>query len=136
VRYPKFQKIDIRVDYPCPCCNKKGKLLHITLTEAFGCDRCRRMFVLKENSTVIEELSYIYPYKPTWRWLGNRWLQIKPNWTGNYLAQIFRLVLIVLAIGLPIALLLTTHQSFLFWGTIFSILVIIPLLIFWLAYRR
>jgi hypothetical protein len=136
VRYPKFQKIDISADYPCPCRHKKGKLLPIALTEAFGCDRCKRMFVLKENGVVIEELSYVYPYKPTWRWSGNRWIQVNTSWANNYLPRTLILVLILLAIGPPIALLLTTHQSAILWGAILVILIVLPVLIFWLAYRR
>lgn len=136
MRYPEFHKIDVCTDYPCPCCNKRGKLLHITLTEAFGCDRCKRMFVLKERGAFIEEISYLYPYKPVWRWGGNRWIQVSPNWTNSYLPQILKLTLVLLAIGLPLTLLLTTHQSFLLWATIFLVLVTLLLLIFWLVYRR
>ncbi len=58
----KTQKIDLNTEYPCPC-RRKGCLLPITLTEAFGCDRCQQIFVVEESGYVIEQLSTNYPYK-------------------------------------------------------------------------
>jgi hypothetical protein len=45
------------------------------LTEAFGCERCNRIFVLQSDRLTIEELAATYPYKRRYYWDGNR-LQI------------------------------------------------------------
>jgi asparagine N-glycosylation enzyme membrane subunit Stt3 len=45
----------------------------ITLTEAFGCQRCQKIFVLKPDKSTIEELSTSHPYKRTWYWSGHQW---------------------------------------------------------------
>jgi hypothetical protein len=68
------QKIHLDREYPCPC-HINGKLQQIVLTEAFGCDRCHRIFVLQEDGLTIEELAATYPYKRRYYWNGKR-LQI------------------------------------------------------------
>lgn len=64
-------KIDPSREYPCPC--NKGKLLPITLTEALGCDRCRRIFTIQADGYAIEELADNYPYKRRYVWTGKSW---------------------------------------------------------------
>ncbi len=64
-------KIDPDREYPCPC--HKGKLLPITLTEALGCDRCRRIFTIQADGYAIEELAANYPYKRRYVWTGTAW---------------------------------------------------------------
>ena len=71
---PHQQKIHLDREYPCPC-HLHGKLQPIVLTEAFGCDRCHRIFVLQADGSTIEELAAIYPYKRRYYWNGKR-LQI------------------------------------------------------------
>ena len=68
---PHHQKIHLDQEYPCPC-HLHGKLQPIILTEAFGCDRCHRIFALQEDSLAIEELAAIYPYKRRYYWNGKR----------------------------------------------------------------
>ncbi|MFN7660518.1 MAG: hypothetical protein ACK5P3_20735, partial [Dolichospermum sp.] len=65
----KPDKIDLNMEYACPC-RHKGQLIPITLTEAFGCDRCQQIFVVEENGYVLEQLTTTYPYKRAWRWKG------------------------------------------------------------------
>ncbi|WP_373539622.1 hypothetical protein [Chamaesiphon sp.] len=65
------QKINLNQEYPCPC-HLHGKLQEIVLTEAFGCNRCHRLFVLQEDGLAIEELAATYPYKRRYYWDGNR----------------------------------------------------------------
>jgi hypothetical protein len=65
------QKIYLNQEYPCPC-HPSGKLQQIVLTEAFGCDQCHRIFVMKEDCLTIEELSSVYPYKRRYYWNGKR----------------------------------------------------------------
>ena len=71
---PPQQKIHLDREYPCPC-YLHGQLQPIVLTEAFGCDRCHRLFVLQADGLTIEELATIYPYKRRYYWNGKR-LQI------------------------------------------------------------
>lgn len=71
------QKIYLNQDYPCPC-RCRGQLQQIVLTEAFGCNRCQRIFVLQSDGCSIEELAtnYVYPRRYTWN--GTRWQVIRP----------------------------------------------------------
>lgn len=133
MRSPKPQKIDLNAEYPCPC-RRRGRLLPITLTEAFGCDRCQQIFVLEDNGHVIEQLSSAYPYKRAWRWTGTRWLGINPGLGASslYLSWI---ILILIIICLTLALQLSSG-SIIFWAVIVMLLVILSALVVWLAYRR
>jgi hypothetical protein len=65
------QKIYLDQEYPCPC-HPHGKLQQIVLTEAFGCNRCHRIFVLQADGLTIEELAATYPYKRRYYWNGQR----------------------------------------------------------------
>jgi len=76
VQYQQAGKIDLSAEYPCPC-SRRGCLRLIALTEAFGCDRCQKIFALEANGEVIEQLSC--PYKKTYRWSGQRWLVARPD---------------------------------------------------------
>lgn len=53
----KPEKLDFNSEYPCPC-RRRGRLVPITLTEAFGCDRCQQIFVVEDNGFVLEQLFY------------------------------------------------------------------------------
>jgi hypothetical protein len=79
----KAQKIDLNSEYPCPC-RRRGSLIPITLTEAFGCNRCQQIFVVEETGYVIEQLSTNYPYKRSWRWTGHRWSSAHAGLRENY----------------------------------------------------
>jgi hypothetical protein len=71
------QKICLSQQYPCPC-HRQGQLQQIVLTEAFGCNRCQRIFVLKEDGCTIEELATNYPYQRRYYWNGVRWQLLRP----------------------------------------------------------
>lgn len=58
--------------YPCPC-RRSGQLTPITLTDAFGCDQCHKIFAVKPDGYTLEQLSTSYPYPPTWYWTGRHW---------------------------------------------------------------
>jgi hypothetical protein len=77
------QKIYLDQEYPCPC-HLNGKLRQIVLTEAFGCDRCHRIFVLQTDGLAIEELAATYPYKRRYYWNGNRLQTLKTLPTGDF----------------------------------------------------
>lgn len=131
----KPQKIDFNSEYPCPC-RRKGRLLPIVLTEAFGCDRCQQIFVVEENGQVIEQLGSTYPYKRTWRWTGKDWSSAQSPWTGSYLPVALGIILVLLIIWLPLALRAAPGISMIIWTAIALLLAILPALMVWLAYRR
>ncbi|NER34382.1 MAG: hypothetical protein F6J93_10190 [Oscillatoria sp. SIO1A7] len=79
------QKIDFNAEYPCPCCRHKGKLVQITLTEAFGCNLCQQIFVVEEEGYALEPLPTDYPYKRSWYWNGQSWRVGRPDLRKNYL---------------------------------------------------
>ncbi|HIK46180.1 MAG TPA: hypothetical protein IGR64_15050 [Leptolyngbyaceae cyanobacterium M65_K2018_010] len=136
MRTYKSQKIDQNADYPCPC-RRNGRIKPITLTEAFGCDRCQQIFVVQEDGYVIEQLSSHYPYKRAWRWTGHQWKLDRSALSISYLP-----LLVMASFGLMVFfLLIATFQSpqgtqtvtrFLTTLAVFSLLVGM----FWLASRR
>lgn len=131
----RHQKIDFNSEYPCPC-RRKGRLLPIILTEAFGCDRCQQIFVVEENTQVIEQLGSTYPYKRTWRWTGKDWVSAQSSWTSSYLPVALGIILVLLIIWLPLALRAAPGISMIIWTAIALLLAILPALMVWLAYRR
>ena len=131
----KAQKIDFNADYPCPC-RRRGRLIPITLTEAFGCDRCQQLFVVEENGYVLEQLSTSYPYKRAWRWMGNRW-SVAQNRSGqSYLPVALAIIFVLLIVWLPLALRSPHSSSMLIWAMVALLLAVVPALMVWLTYRR
>ena len=94
----KSQKLDLNEAYPCPC-RRRGRIHPIVLTEAFGCDRCQQIFVLREDGYVIEQLSSHYPYRRSWRWNGQQWTVNQPAPAHYYI-----LILILAGSGLLVLL--------------------------------
>jgi hypothetical protein len=135
VRPEKFQKIDLSQDYPCPC-RRRGHLTPIILTEALGCERCQQIFVVQDNGHIIEQLSSTYPYKRTWRWTGHRWLAANSRLGEGYLPVILGIILLLLIVWLPLVLHAPSSVGMILWAILAMLLIILPALIFWLAYRR
>jgi hypothetical protein len=135
VQPQKNQKIDLNVDYPCPC-RRRGRLIPITLTEAFGCDRCQQLFVVEENGYVLEQLSTNYPYKRAWRWIGNRWSVSQPRFGQSYLPVALLIIFGLLIFWLPLALRSPNHANILLWALVAVLLAVLPALMVWLTYRR
>jgi hypothetical protein len=132
VRPLKNQKIDLNVDYPCPC-RKKGNLLPIALTEAFGCDRCQQIFVVRENEQEIEQLSPSYPYKRAWRWNGKHWSLAGSDWTKGYISILLGLGAIASIIVFPYILKFLNAEHLLLWAVIILVGIVG---IGYLVYRR
>jgi hypothetical protein len=82
------QKIYLDQEYPCPC-HLHGKLQQMVLTEAFACDRCRRIFVMQADGLTIEELAATYPYKRRYYWNGKRF-QVLRAWPKGTIWTFFR----------------------------------------------
>jgi hypothetical protein len=135
VRPHKYTKIDQHQDYPCPC-RRKGKLCPIILTDAFGCDRCQQIFVVQENGHIIEQLASHYPYKRTWRWTGFRWVSTNQRIGEGVLPLMMGIILLLSIVWLPLILKSPPGVSVIFGAILVMLLVILPALIFWLAYRR
>ncbi|MEC4983152.1 MAG: hypothetical protein SAJ37_05995 [Oscillatoria sp. PMC 1068.18] len=131
----KAQKIDLNAEYPCPC-RRKGCLQPITLTEAMGCDRCQQIFVVEENGYVLEQLSTSYPYKRSWRWSGHRWITANTGLRESYLPIAMCIILVPLIVWLPVALRLPPSQNVIFWALLVVLVLLLPALMVWLAYRR
>ncbi|MBE9257975.1 hypothetical protein [Dolichospermum sp. LEGE 00246] len=131
----KPDKIDLNMEYICPC-RRNGQLIPITLTEAFGCDRCQQIFVVEENGYVLEQLSTTYPYKRAWRWKGNNWQIVQPRLGQNYLPIALSIIFVLVIIWLPLALRLANSSNIIAWAIVALLLVILPALMVWLTYRR
>jgi hypothetical protein len=135
VRSQKAQKIDLNTEYPCPC-GRRGRLLPITLTEAFGCNRCQQIFVVEDDGYVIEQLSTSYPYKRAWRWMGSRWNTAHSGIRESYLPVAVGIIVVLLIVWLPLALRSTAGSSVILWALLALLLAVLPAIMVWLAYRR
>ncbi|TVU52656.1 MAG: hypothetical protein EA414_16415 [Arthrospira sp. PLM2.Bin9] len=131
---PKPEKIDLHGDYPCPC-RRRGNLVPITLTEAFGCDRCQQIFVVDETGYSLEQLATHYPYKQAWRWTGQQWYRATPGMRSHYLPLALGILLVPLVIWLPLAM-YSPGANILLWAMVAVMLAMLPALMVWLAYRR
>jgi hypothetical protein len=76
----KPQPIDLQKEYPCPCC--RGQINPLVLTEALGCDRCHKIFVLRDDNYTLEQISNPYPH--SWQWDGQTWRSTKQLPTANF----------------------------------------------------
>lgn len=132
----KSQKIDLNVDYPCPCPRRRGRLIPITLTEAFGCDRCQQLFVVEDNGYVLEQLATSYPYKRAWRWTGNRWSVAQPRLGQSYIPVALLVIFGLLIVWLPLALRSPSGANIIVWSMVAVLLAVLPALMVWLTYRR
>lgn len=131
----KSQKIDLNAEYPCPC-RRRGKLVPIALTEAFGCNRCQQIFVVEENGYTIEQLSTTYPYKQAWRWTGHQWNKAYSGIRDSYLPLALGILLVLLIVWLPLALRSPVGANIISWAIVAVLLAVLPALMVWLAYRR
>jgi uncharacterized membrane protein len=134
VPHQKSQKIDINIEYPCPC-RRKGRLLPIALTEAMGCDRCQKIFVLTDNERVLEQLSSNYPYKCAWRWTGNRWINAYPLMRDNSVALICLIVIVLFCLIFSPSLAWLSLVACMILGAILVLFLCLGF-IYWLVDRR
>lgn len=131
----KPHKIDLNTEYPCPC-RRRGRIVPIMLTEAFGCNRCQQIFVVEENGYLLEQLSTTYPYKQAWRWMGDHWIKAYAGMKDSYLPLAMGIVFALLFIWLPLALQSSLSSNIIPWVLVALILALLPALMLWLAYRR
>jgi hypothetical protein len=105
------------------------------LTEAFGCNKCQKLFVVEEGGHVLEELSTSYPYKRAWRWTGYQWNMAHSGVSESYLPVALGITLVLLSIWLPLAL-SSSQSGVLLWAVVALLLALLPALMVLLAYRR
>lgn len=133
---PKAKKIDLSSTYPCPC-RRQGRLVPIALTEAFGCQRCQQIFVVKQDDpTTIEQLSTSYPYKRTWYWTGHQWSTARRSLGTSYWFFTIGLSLLIL---MPLVIWLSLAKpdlSLLLWAIAAFLVAVVPAFIAWLALYR
>ena len=129
------ESVDLNSEYPCPC-RRRGHLLPITLTEAFGCERCQQIFVVEDNGQVIKQLSSIYPYKRTWRWTGYKWRKVHPVIRKKFFPLTLGIILILLIIGLQLTLRSLPSLSMIFWIIVAVLVTFLSALMILLAYQR
>ncbi len=127
-------KLDSNHDYPCPC-RRKGRLLPITLTEAFGCDHCQQIFAIDEKRQEIELLSSAYPYKRIWRWTGHRWRALQQGNNASF-PTFLALILMILIGWLFLALHSLPSLSMILGIMVGTTLIFFFAYTIWLAYRR
>jgi hypothetical protein len=135
VQSQKAHKIDLAQEYPCPC-RRRGKLVPIALTEAFGCNRCQQIFVVEESGHILEQLATGYPYKRSWRWMGHQWRVVGSGVRESYLPIALGITLVLLSIWLPLALNSPPNSGIILWIVVAVLLMILPALMVLLAYRR
>lgn len=125
------QKIDLRLDYPCPAC-QRGRLFAITLTEALGCEQCQRIFVLDDSGYSLERLATTYPQTKQWSWTGQQWSVKRPakNWI-HLLPPLLTLVMFAVGAGLFVF-----FATALKWGIILIGVLTIATIVFRLMIRR
>lgn len=136
MRSYKSQKIDLNADYPCPC-RRRGKIVPIALTEAFGCDRCQQIFVVRDDGYVLEQLSSHYPYKRAWRWTGQQW-RLDRSVLGTSYVPLMMVVLFGLMVLILLLATLQTPAGAQMAVRLLAALTVSLLLVFmfWLASRR
>jgi hypothetical protein len=104
----KQQKIDLSEKYPCPCC--RGQLQQIVLTEAFGCDRCQKIFALQSDGLGIEQTSS--PYQNCWQWNGKKWQAKATAPRGSWIIVMGLALTVVFLIGSwQIMVILSGHKE-------------------------
>lgn len=119
------------MDYPCPSC-QRGRLFAITLTEAFGCEDCQRIFVLNDSGYSLERLATTYPQTKQWSWTGKQWNVKRPR---RSLSQMLPplVTLILFAIGAGIFVIFATALK---WGIILVGLFALSIILTWRFFQR
>ena len=105
----------------------------ITLTEAFGCDRCQQIFVVNEGGDSIEQLATTYARKRVWRWTGRQWSVVRSTLVSQDLLPLLLLGLLGIVIVFLIA---TLNAEVGLRVGIVAVLFAMLACFLWVAYRR
>jgi hypothetical protein len=111
-------------------------LTPIALTEAFGCNRCQQLFVVREGGYLLEQLSTHYPYRRAWYWTGSQWRLDHSVLSHHYLP----LITMLFGVGMFVLLLAILQPPsslgmFLRLLTVAAVALLF-LIVFWLSCRR
>ncbi|MDB9496685.1 hypothetical protein PN441_14025 [Spirulina major CS-329] len=131
---PPSRPIDLTCDYPCPC--RRGRLQRITLTDAFGCDRCQHLFEVTEQGMYLEQIVTTRPQRPRWRWTGKTWKSVPRR---DPLHKFTTLELFGLLLGTIVCVLILNQaiaNNLVYGLCLLILLIVIPGLMFWLSYRQ
>ncbi|MEO0867284.1 MAG: hypothetical protein AAFY17_02325 [Cyanobacteria bacterium J06642_11] len=121
-----MQKVDLHEVYPCPVCRHRSTIQGITLTDAFGCDRCQQIYVICEDGFGIEQLSGAHPYRRVWRWTGKQWKQYSKLPASGWLvllaiaAIVFSILGLWLLLPVPFKILALMTASLTAWAILTS----------------
>jgi Flp pilus assembly protein TadB len=75
----------------------------ISMTDAFGCDRCHHIFTVDEKHCHLQQLSTLYAGKKAWFWNGSQWKPAQSGIRDSVLAWLFLMLpVVLLMIGLLI----------------------------------
>ncbi len=134
----KAVKVDLDAVHPCPC-RRQGNLCPITLTEAFGCDRCQQIFVIRPDGHTLEQLSSHYPYKRLWYWTGNQWHPIRRHsgeqcWMFGVGLAFF--IVLPLIFWLLLAFQMRFSDDMMLWLFVTATLMICLFFVFWSFWAR
>lgn len=91
---------------------------------------------MEENGYTIEQLSTTYPYKQAWRWTGYQWNKAYSGIKDSYLPLGLGIILVLLIVWLPLALRSPVAANIIPWAIVAVLLIVLPALMVWLAYRR
>lgn len=128
------QLLDTEQAYPCPSC-KHGELIPITLTDAWGCDRCKQIFELRPQPNTIGKVSTPYPRQRTWHWNGQKW-QPTRNRAKSNVTDTYSWVKIIFLPGL-LWLIWTLSIGFgLILPVRIALILLVLVVMFWLVLRR
>lgn len=117
----KAAPISKDLHYPCPRC-RQGQLCPITLTEALGCQKCQKIFVVQPNGYTLEQLS-TQPVGPMWRWNGGGWSQIRPPWSGrSILISSFSIAAFSIFFSVVLASKFNLRSEMLWWILVVSVM--------------
>jgi hypothetical protein len=119
-RQTQGQKIDLHMEYPCPC-RRKARLIPIVLTEALGCDRCPNVFVVTPDGEQVEQVAGLLLSRRLWRWTGQQWVIPNPP-------QQMRDKVLVGASLLLLTLILSLPGQWAIWGCVLGV-VLCPMLV-------
>lgn len=90
--------IGLERDYPCPC-RCEGRLSPIPLTEALGCFKCQRIFVVGHDGLVISDVVASRAAGQQWRWTGREWYRASGPGAFGLITMVLLLVGVMLGLG-------------------------------------
>ena len=131
--HKEYELLELDRSYPCPAC-KHGSLIPITLTEAWGCDRCKQIFECTTELNAISKLGSPYPHQKTWKWNGKQWVISKKAFLARLRERTLRIragaIFVLLWIGWTLLALVGISLS------VRPLILLSLVVMFWVVLRR